>query len=718
MVDSFTQRARMRKLVYTVMILILFTASLLHRELLLKRQAYHLQLQERSRGEVELTSSAVRLLLTGSRGLVVTFLWASAIKDQQRHKWNEVENTVTSLTKLQPYFITPWLFQSWNLAFNVAVEFDRPRDKYYYISRGLQLLAEGERRNRGSGDELHPADDSGQDRRPRFPGNPDMRHHLGFTYQLKIGTSDEKTTMQCLLDLSCIDPLRRDPQRFQAAGERGLEVDEEALQKFCVQNPRLVRRLHDVLGYTKPVQIIGFIKDNGGVPSRFEPAGRPGLARPLETPLKDPRQQFPILPPPLMADWPNPETRDLSAETVDVFLIARTWYSYSQLPLPPEKSDPALSDPRYRKPRNMQITLFRGYPAHGQRFIAETLEAEGFFDKDGWLIEEWWPSWFRGRESRKDLRVGSESKYHAGQAWDKAYRMYRDYGERTGQYLPAAAAQQLEMQANLYRRTLQVKPHENKPLPPSLNHGALAQSYRAHMGLAQNRALRELTNYDTHLVTARAEKQAGAVLARKLCFEADWFKRVKQDPGQALARYEEAWPLWLDLFLTDPDYRRLSSAQEDVCDLQFKYTLHLLQKYYANELFRPLTIGLAQAGVWPQAGLDKMLSDNDRQKILPIRNFRNPFEMIAVYDGPLTPDLQIWLLGWTCGAQLAQPQGSSWAGLINLATPGQPQRLLTASLFFATQPYPDWRPILEEGNVLLVRDRLSLPKALPKEPPK
>lgn len=713
MVDSFTQRARMRKLVYTVLILILFTGSLLHRELLLKRQAFHLQLQEKSRGEVELTSSAVRLLLTGSRGLVVTFLWATAIKDQQLHKWNEVEQTVNSITKLQPYFVTAWLFQSWNLAFNVAVECDRPRDKYYYVSRGLELLAEGERRNRGSGDELRPGDDSDDDgQRPRFPGNPDMRHHLGFTLQLKIGTSDEKTTMQCLLDLSCIDPARRDPQRFQVATERGLEVNEEALQKFCEQNPRLVRRLHDVLGYSKPSQIVGFLQDNGGVPGRFKTPGLRGLGQPLETPLKEPREQFPILPPQLLADWPNPETRDLTPETVDVFLVARTWYSYAQLPLPPEKSDPGLSDPRYRKPRHMQIVLFRAYPAHAQRFSAETLEAEGFFDKDGWLIEEWWPSWFRSREIRKDLRVGSAPKYHAGLAWDKAYRLYRDYGERTGQYLSAAQGQMLEDQAHLYRKTFQVKPFESRPLPSELNHGAMARSYQAHHRLAQNRALRELTNFDTHLFTTQAEKQAGAVLARKLCFEADWLKRVKQDPGQALARYEEAWPVWLDLLLTNPDYRRLAPTQEDLCDLQIKYALHLLQKYYANELFRPLTIGLAQAGVWPHAGLDKLLSDNDRQKILPIRNFRNPFEMIAVYDGPLAPDLQRWLLAWTAGPQLAH--GAPFAGLVNLAAPGQLQRLLTASLFFSTTPHPDWKPLLEEGPVQSVRDRLSLPKTATK----
>ena len=46
---------------------------------------------------------------------------------------------VRALTKLQPHFITPWLFQSWNLSYNVAVEADRLRDKYFYVTRGIEL---------------------------------------------------------------------------------------------------------------------------------------------------------------------------------------------------------------------------------------------------------------------------------------------------------------------------------------------------------------------------------------------------------------------------------------------------------------------------------------------------------------------------------------------------------------------------------------------------
>src|SRR5882672_10741447 len=200
MATPLLQRARQRKMIYFGAIVALFTVSLVHREVFLKPQAMLLQLREVARGEVELTSSAIRLMLTGSRGLAVTMLWYTAMDKQKRNEWNELELVVKSITKLQPYFITPWLYQSWDISFNVAVECDRPRDKYYYISRGLLMLAEGERRNSGTAGRFASNDPT----RPTIPGNPDLRFFMGQIYQLKIGNSDEHRTMRCLLELSCI----------------------------------------------------------------------------------------------------------------------------------------------------------------------------------------------------------------------------------------------------------------------------------------------------------------------------------------------------------------------------------------------------------------------------------------------------------------------------------------------------------------------------------
>src|SRR4051794_16383553 len=323
MATSFLQKARQRKIVYFATIAVLFTVALVHKKAVLEPMAFALQLRETARGEVELTSSAVRLMLTGSRGLAVTMLWYTAMDRQKRNEWNELELLVNSITTLQPYFITPWLYQSWNLSFNVAVECDLPRDKYYYISRGLELLAEGERRNQGSGDEF-----SGDTNKPKFPGHPELRHYMGFTYQLKIGTSDEKTTMRSLFELSCIDPVKRNVETLWATNERGQkDVDLDRFREFVEKNPRLVRRLREKLQLNTPRQVVKFLQDNADIPTRFKKGALTADQR--ESQLEDPKRQFPILPPALADHWPDPTKQDLNADRlddpVDVFLACRTW---------------------------------------------------------------------------------------------------------------------------------------------------------------------------------------------------------------------------------------------------------------------------------------------------------------------------------------------------------------------------------------------------------
>src|SRR5262249_10262566 len=143
--------------------------------------------------------AVLRLGLTGSRGLVLTVLCHAADKMKQKHEWNQLELLTRTITKLQPYFVTPWLFQSWNLTYNVSVELDEPRDKYFYISRGIELLSEGERLNKD---------------------NPDLRFWIGFYYQNKFGVADEAATFRSLFQLSCIDPKERDPNDLKLIMER------------------------------------------------------------------------------------------------------------------------------------------------------------------------------------------------------------------------------------------------------------------------------------------------------------------------------------------------------------------------------------------------------------------------------------------------------------------------------------------------------------------
>src|SRR5262245_26885093 len=213
-------------------------------------QANELELREQNQGDPDLVGDTVSLCLTGSRGLAVTILWKAAIDRQMKHEWNELEVVVPLLTKLQPHLLTAVLFQSWNLSYNVSVESDRVKEKYFYIARGIELLAQGERLNRD---------------------NPDMRFWLGFYYNNKFGASDEKNTLRSLLQLSAIDPAKRDPSdlRPETGSSRRRAVNLAKFEQFCRDNPQLVRRLSESLRCKTPDDIVDFLADNRKLPCRF-----------------------------------------------------------------------------------------------------------------------------------------------------------------------------------------------------------------------------------------------------------------------------------------------------------------------------------------------------------------------------------------------------------------------------------------------------------------
>src|SRR5262249_31739794 len=194
MATPLQQASVRRKLIYAVLIVVLFTGNAFgwrglafyNREAdgsykvtpppahTVTATAQRLELSEVDRGEADPTGSAIRLILTGSRGLAVTHLWRTAPKKPEADHGNQLEVLVRTITKLEPHFITIWLFQSWNLAYNVSVESDRPHDKYFFITRGIELITEGERLNKN---------------------NPDLRFWTGFYYQNKFGVSDEAMTL-------------------------------------------------------------------------------------------------------------------------------------------------------------------------------------------------------------------------------------------------------------------------------------------------------------------------------------------------------------------------------------------------------------------------------------------------------------------------------------------------------------------------------------------
>lgn len=509
---SFQQQSLQRKLTYFFLIALLFGATLFLRKQYVIAKAEDLGLRERDQGEVELTGSALRLTLTGSRGLVVCALWVAAQDKQMRNEWNDLELLVRTLTKLQPHFITPWLFQSWNLAYNVSVESDRIKDKYFYIASGINLLAEGERRN--------------QD-------NPDLRHHLGIYYQSKIGLSDEQNTFRCLFQMSCIDPLERDATRFRPkAGDR-YNIDLEELRKFAEAHPFLVRRLREQLNCQTPREVVDFLEANQKLPSRFQDVEN--QTNVTVSPLKGEEDRFPVLPPRESKLFPNEMTNDSDLpDDFNNFGAARAWFSYAQDP-----TDEAVSEP-VRLPKMLTLIIFQGYPARAQAYLAERLQKEGWFDDEPWTCKDW----FAGGP----VKLGDPRRNWSGEAWQHAYQMYYDHGVKHHLYMtPEAEAGLVPMLRELRLKMLKITNFDHFLVTSEIEKSQ--ESVKARKAFWEADRLyrrgdrsRALTKYEDRVAfgpppTWTPEKATG----------------------------------WTRIFFTHPKFRNDILVQEDAYELELKY---------------------------------------------------------------------------------------------------------------------------------------------------
>jgi hypothetical protein len=509
MASRVQQQSLWRKIAYFALVVLLLFAALGVRKMT-DAQAVGLQIREQDLGEVELTDKAIRLTLTGSRGIAVCGLWYAANEKQKKHEWNELELLVRSLIKLQPHFVSPWLFQSWNLAYNVSVECDRVKDKYFYISRGISLLAQGDRINRD---------------------NCDMRHFVGFYIQNKMGSSDERNTLRTLFQLSCVNPSERRPEKFRQLVDNRTVIDWNAFEEFCRRHPHVVRRIRDKLpGMKTPDDIIDFLASGQKIPSLYEDTPQSEESEresaPTLRPLDD---RFPILPPRQQFD-PNELTYEASelGDDFDNFSAARAWFGYAQ--------DPVVIT-KVRRPKYMSQVIFESQPPRAQGYFAEFQESEGWFDREGWEIKDWFPRDKYHPESAKRSVVVGDGVNWAGDAWEKAYQMYNDFGVRRGLYKTAEELQ------------------------------AMTEPERSEYEYN-----RSLTNFAHFYAESDVERTKEAVAARKYFYLAEQLRR-SGDRQLALEMYErpEAFPMWKKIMLTHRDFRRDLEIQEGTYIMQRKY---------------------------------------------------------------------------------------------------------------------------------------------------
>jgi hypothetical protein len=166
-----------KKIRYWIVIIVLFALMFPYREWLNGKKD-NLELGEATLGEVDTGSFMLKLaLLGGARGVAANVLWTRAIELQRIQEWDRMKTTVNLITKLQPHFLAVWTYQSWNLAYNVSVEWDAPEDKYDWIKQGINFVRDGVLKNQKS---------------------PDLQWDTAWYYYHKLGFADEAIILRKL----------------------------------------------------------------------------------------------------------------------------------------------------------------------------------------------------------------------------------------------------------------------------------------------------------------------------------------------------------------------------------------------------------------------------------------------------------------------------------------------------------------------------------------
>ncbi len=609
MTDNLRRRATIRKATYFGLILALFTLSMFWRGVIglpfgnaaragedgkpsrrlddraarlpILKQADTLELRELDSGDPEVAGSAARHSMLGLQGIVITVLWSQAIEKQKRGEYHDFELLVNIVTELQPNFIQPWLFQSWNISYNVSVENDKLGDMYFYIARGIDLLAKGDRRNtkvyRG-----------GEDKDWKV-GSPDIRFTIGFYYQNKFSVSDKVDVLRSLMQISAMKPSQRDPDELMDKGR----VDEKKFRAFCEANPQFVRRLQTKLNRKSPAAVVDFLRTNRQVPTRYDIDSTSPERRDR---LVADESQFPIFPPVFNGPRRELTGRDETNDSYDAFLAARAWYEYAQsIVAPPVDGEPAAAPRRgeydeykYRIPTKPALILFRMHPSRAQTYLAEFLLKEGWFDES----TTWDPddavektnAWFAKDETAPHVALAAKgSTFTADNAssvpvsalatYRDAHAMWADYGRVNGLILTPGQRRKYEEDA---AKTAALGPLGS--IPPDLSDDQLAglgirrEWVKARKALIYYQQNQSVSNFPYFLASTEAEASRELVDARISIGKAAREDAKANIPGalKAFVAANAKWRVALQKYPAFHNGERTESTQESTAELQAK----------------------------------------------------------------------------------------------------------------------------------------------------
>ncbi|MBI2437370.1 MAG: hypothetical protein HYV36_00945 [Lentisphaerae bacterium] len=158
--------------------------------------------------------------LGGFRGLIADLLWLRAMRGQQEGRIFEIVQLADWITKLEPHFTTVWVFQAWNMAYNISVLFPDAENRWRWVQNGIRLL---------------------RDEALRYnPRDPNLYRELGWLYQHKLGY---------IMDSAHPFYKRRLAETMHAvlhgarAGKQLTDKDDQRLREEWKLDPTLMRQL-------------------------------------------------------------------------------------------------------------------------------------------------------------------------------------------------------------------------------------------------------------------------------------------------------------------------------------------------------------------------------------------------------------------------------------------------------------------------------------------
>ncbi len=120
--------------------------------------------------------------LGGFRGVAAEVLWARAERLQEEGRYFELVQLAGWITWLDPHATEAWVYNAWNMAYNISVMMRRPADRVRWVEHGIALLR-----------------DAGLVANAR---SARLYRELAWLYQHKIGSSDDTAHLAYKMSLA------------------------------------------------------------------------------------------------------------------------------------------------------------------------------------------------------------------------------------------------------------------------------------------------------------------------------------------------------------------------------------------------------------------------------------------------------------------------------------------------------------------------------------